>query len=127
MLYLGEGAKLKSHRGLMLGSSDPRIIRLHIKLLAACYRIAREKLKCRISYRADQDLNTLQKYWSEITGIPLETFYKSKPDPRTIGKPTKCLDYKGVCVVMCSGTSIQLELDIITDIILESLSEGPIA
>src|SRR3989338_7203948 len=39
MLYLGEGAKWKGHRGLALGSSDPTIIQLYIKLLNICYGI----------------------------------------------------------------------------------------
>ena len=37
ILYLGEGAKWKSHHGLMLGSSDPIIIKLYIQLLKLCY------------------------------------------------------------------------------------------
>ena len=66
-LYLGEGAKWKGHRGLMLGSSDPIIILLYIKLLSKCYGINRNQLKCRISYRADQDIEALEKYSSKTT------------------------------------------------------------
>src|SRR3989338_4900056 len=80
-LYLGEGAKWKGHRGLMLGSSDPIIILLYIKLLSKCY------------------------------GINRKNFYQTKPDPRTIGKKTLKSQYKGVCVITCKGTDIQLELE----------------
>jgi hypothetical protein len=121
MLHLGEGAKWKSHRGLMLGSSDPDIIRLYIKLLNLCYGVEPKKLKCRVSYRADQNLKSLQRYWSQVTGVPVKSFYKTKPDPRTIGKPTLRKDYKGVCVVTCGGTDVQLELEAIPKIILEGL------
>lgn len=121
ILYLGEGAKWKTHRGLQLGSSEPNIINLYIKLLNRCYGIKPNQLKCRISYRADQNLGTLEKFWSETTNIPLANFYKSKPDPRTIGKITKNKDYKGVCVVSCAGTHIQLELEEIPRIILKGL------
>lgn len=120
-LYLGEGSKWKSHSGLLLGSSDPDIIRLYIRLLELCYGIARENLKCRVSYRADQDIYELEKYWSKITSISLKNFYKTIPDPRTVGKPTKNLDYKGVCVIMGGSSSIQLELEIISKIILAGL------
>jgi hypothetical protein len=126
-LYLGEGAKKKSHRGLLLGSSDPGIVILYIKLLFACYDINIERLRCRICFRADQDINVLQEYWSKITGIPLENFYKTKADPRTVGKPTVKPGYKGVCVITCGGTHIQDELDIIAKTVLESLYAGPIA
>lgn len=121
MLHLGEGAKWKSHRGLMLGSSDPDIIRLYIRLLKICYGKKNEDMRCRVSYRADQDIDELEAYWSRITNISRDNFYKTKSDPRTIGKPTKNKDYKGVCVITSSGTDIQLELESIAKIILKNI------
>ncbi len=121
VLYLGEGTKWKTHRGLILGNSDPGTIKLYIKLLNVCYGIKSNQLKCRISHRADQNLKSLERYWSNITGVPKSNFYKSIPDPRTVGKPTKRKDYKGVCVIHCAGTHIQLELEAIPRIILSGL------
>lgn len=121
MLYLGEGAKWRSHHGLQLGSSDSNIVRLYIKLLKICYGITPKQLKCRISYRADQNIKDLEKYWSQISRISLNNFYKTKPDPRTIGRVTKNKEYRGVCVVSCAGTHIQLELEAIPKIILTGL------
>lgn len=121
MLYLGEGSKWKSHRGLMLGSSDPTIIRLYMKLLRLCYGITAARMKCRISYRADQDIKKLERYWSHITKVPLKNFYKTIPDPRTVGKATKRTDYKGVCVITYGSTKIQLELEMIPGILLEGI------
>ncbi len=122
-LYLGEGAKWKSHRGLQLGSSDPNIILLYISLLKICYGIDKTKLGCYICYRADQDIGSLKQYWSQITGIKINRFYDSKPDHRTIGKITKNVDYKGVCVVSSGGTLVQQELEAIPISILK----GPLA
>lgn len=121
VLYIAEGSKWKSHHGLMLGNSDSNIIKLYICLLDLCYGIKPEKLKCRISYRADQDISFLQRYWSRITHIPIKNFYKTKPDPRTLGRSTRKKDYKGVCVIFCGGTDIQLELEAIPKIILKGL------
>ena len=118
MLYLGEGLKWKAGRALRLGSSDPDIVKIYIKLLRQCYGIKSIKLRARIGYRADQDINELTKYWSKITDLPRSSFYKTKTDPRTIGKPTKDRNYKGVCSIHCAGTNIQLELDIIARMIL---------
>ncbi|OGI93581.1 hypothetical protein A3A03_00440 [Candidatus Nomurabacteria bacterium RIFCSPLOWO2_01_FULL_40_18] len=120
-LYLGEGTKWKSHSGMVLGSSDPNIILLYIKLLELCYDINRKNLKCRVSYRADQNIKSLEKYWSKITAIPLKNFYKTKFDPRTVGKPTRKKEYKGVCVIMGVGSHIQLELEAIPGLILRGL------
>ncbi|TSC91647.1 MAG: Uncharacterized protein CEN90_445 [Parcubacteria group bacterium Licking1014_17] len=121
VLYLGEGTKWKSHRGLMLGNTDPATIKLYVRLLNICYGIKADSLKCRVSYRADQDIKSLEKYWAKTTGIPLKNFYKTIPDPRTVGKPTRRKNYKGVCVITCAGTHIQLELEAIPKLILSGL------
>lgn len=121
LLYLGEGAKRSSHRGIYLGSSDPKIISIFLGLMKRCYGIEAGEFKCRISYRMDQDLNDLESFWSRHTGIPRDNFYKTKPDPRTSGKPTLRSDYKGVCVLTRKGTEIQLELQTIADIIFENM------
>lgn len=126
VLHFAEGAKWKTHKGLLFGNSDPNIIQLYIRLLSICYNISSQHLKCRIGHRADQNLIQLQEYWSQTTGIPLQNFYKSIPDPRTVGKPTKDGNYKGVCVIMGGSTAIQLELEMIPELILEKI-RGPIA
>jgi hypothetical protein len=117
LLYLGEGSKYSSFKGLALGSSDPKIILIYMGLLKRCYGINAGEFKCRVLYRADQDLNSLEKFWSNLTSIPGSNFYKTKPDQRSVGKPTTKKDYKGVCVLYRKGTQIQLELQFIADII----------
>lgn len=117
MLYLGEGAKRDGI--LMLGSSDVNIIKLFLRLLEICYRIDRNLIKCRISYRADQNINELTTYWSKTIKVPIKNFYKTIPDPRTINHKTKKADYKGVCVIhILQSSKIQLELKIISEIIM---------
>lgn len=122
MLYLGEGSKWKSHRGLSLGSADTVIIKTYIKLLKICYDIEPESLRARVQYRADQKIDELQDFWSLSTGIPLNHFYQTTPDKRTFGKVTKNLDYKGVCVVSGGSTEVQLELQIIADNFFRAVS-----
>jgi hypothetical protein len=120
-LYLGEGAKWRGHSGLMLGSSDTDVVLLYLELLNKCYGIKPIELKCRISYRTDQNIKKLESFWSKITGVPPENFYKTKPDPRTLGKKTQNKEYKGVCVLTCKGTNIQLELEQIVKILINKL------
>ena len=83
MLYLGEGAKWKSHRGLQLGNSNPDIMKLYIKLLKDCFGVSPKQLTAIVYYRADQNFSQLVEFWSGITKIPKGSFYKSKPDKRT--------------------------------------------
>ncbi len=122
MLYLGEGSKWKSYRSLSLGSSDSDLIQTYLFLLRFCYKINENRLRCRVMYRADQNLKKLEKYWAHVTNIPLAQFYKTKPDPRTLGKITTKKNYNGVCSIYYGSTEIQLELEIIAKIIQK---EGP--
>lgn len=121
MLYLGEGAKWKNSRAPKLASTNPDIITLYINLLKTCFDIPLSSLKVRIQHRADQDPKKLVEYWSRVTKISEDKFYKCYMDKRTTGKPTKKKGYMGVCTIMSSGTHIQLELEQIADIIVKSL------
>ena len=104
-LYLGEGTK--SMRGsLRLGNSDSGIIRLFLKLLRSCYTIDEAKFRVTVLCRADQDVKILNNFWVQVTGINKKQFYKARIDPRTIGKPSRKLDYKGVCVIDYFSASI---------------------
>jgi len=112
MLYLGEGAKWKSHRGLQLGSSSPEIVKLYLSLLERCFCVHRKNLTAMIYHRMDQNLGSLIRFWSKCTGIPASNFYKSKPDVRTRGRKT-WKEYRGVCAIFGPNTDIQLELEAI--------------
>ena len=109
MLYLGEGSK--TQRGaLMFGNSDPAIIALFVKLLRRCYDVDEKKFRCTLQCRADQDIIGLQEFWSKVTKIPQQQFYKAQIDPRTIGRPSKKLDYKGVCRIDYFSSDVYNEL-----------------
>lgn len=109
MLYLGEGSKTR--RGsLQFGNSDPFIISLFLHLLRYCYNIDESKFRCTLQCRADQNIKKLEKLWSNVTKIPSSQFYKARIDPRTIGKPSKKLDYKGVCCIDYFSADLFIEL-----------------
>lgn len=122
MLYLGEGKK-KTTSYLSLGNSDPKIIRLFLSFLRSAYAIEENKFRCTVQCRADQDTKSLEKFWAILTGIPIEKFYKARIDSRTIGKPSRKLDYKGVCVINYFSADIFWELMKIGELI----ANGPIA
>ncbi len=124
MLYLGEGFKWKSSRYLGLGNSDPKIIRLYLKLLCQCFPVSKEKFRVAIGCRADQNIENLEKYWHSVTQIPLSQFHKTRVDKRTIGKKTRKKDYKGVCSIIYCDTEIQLELEQLAQQIMSGCEGG---
>lgn len=115
-LYLGEGTK-KQRGALTFGNSDPAIVSLFLKLLRQCYKIDEQKFRCTLQCRADQDIKFLEKFWSKITKISPRYFYKARIDPRTIGKPSKKLDYRGVCRIDYFSAEVFNELIIIGEIL----------
>lgn len=108
-LHLGEGGKNRPG-SMQLGNSDPGIVRLFLKLMRVCYDIDESKFRCTILCRADQDIKKLESFWLRITGISRKQFYKTRIDARTIGKPSRKLDYKGVCVINYFSASVYYDL-----------------
>ena len=47
--------------------------------------------------------------------------HRDIPATRDEGKKTKKVDYRGVCVITCGGTHIQLELEALTKLLLKKL------
>jgi len=109
-LYWCEGAKYPSHSGIRFGSSDPKMIKLFLTLLRHCYDLDESKFRLTVQCRADQDVIELAEYWQQVTGIQEFQHYKPHIDKRTIGKPTKRENYKGVCVIDYFNTNLQCEL-----------------
>jgi hypothetical protein len=116
MLCLGEAAKGKN---LLLGSSDPRIIRLFLGLLKKCFDFNIEKVRCTVQCRADQNIQELEDYWMNVTGIPKRFFYKARIDGRTIGKPTLHTEYRGVLKVNYFNSQIQKTLKVLYNLLAE--------
>jgi hypothetical protein len=110
MLYLGEGTKALDRGSLRFGNAEAFVIKLFLNLMRKCYNIDEKKFRCTILCRADQNIKELEIFWQNITKIPSLQFYKTRIDSRTIGKPTKKLDYKGVCVIDYFSADIFLDL-----------------
>ncbi|MBM3283310.1 hypothetical protein FJY90_03575 [Candidatus Gottesmanbacteria bacterium] len=122
MLCLGEAARYSSGGGrFSLGSSDPQIIVILLKLLTICFELNLRKIRATVQCRADQNTVILERYWQKITGIPKVLFYKPLIDPRTKGKPTKKKDYMGVLRIDYFDTKLQLELETLADLIYNNL------
>lgn len=123
MLCLGEASKYKPGRSFNISSSDHRIIILFIELLRTCFDFNLEKVRCTVQCRADQDTKKLEKYWVSVTEIPKRLFYKSRIDPRTIGKPTKKKDYMGVLRVDYLNSAVQHDLESLGDLLYNFVSK----
>lgn len=118
ILYMTEGSK-NTKSAIMFGNSDPLLVGLFLNLLRFCYIIDEKKFRCTLQCRADQNIRELENFWSNITGIPLDKFYKARIDPRTINKPSKNKDYRGVCRINYFSAKIYHELVNVAELICE--------
>jgi hypothetical protein len=120
LLYITEGSGA-TKGSLTFGNSNPSIIKLFLKLLRKCYDTDEQKFRCTLQCRADQNIPSLELYWSKVTGIPLNKFYKARVDKRSINMASKKPEYKGVCRIDYFSAHIYNELIIIADIIYKGL------
>ncbi|MBI4999804.1 hypothetical protein HZB97_03480 [Candidatus Gottesmanbacteria bacterium] len=76
-LYWGEGAR-KSHE-VKFCNSDYKLIKFMINWLTINSRVKTKDLTCCLGINEDHRSREqiVKKYWSEITGIPLEQFRKT--------------------------------------------------
>ncbi len=121
MLCLGEASKSGNGSGFYFGNSNPKIITLFLELLKRSFDFKQEKVRCTVQCRADQNISALEEFWMEITRIPKSQFYKAQVDPRTIGKVTKKLDYKGVLRVDYFDSKVRHELESLSNLVYNHL------
>lgn len=126
ILYICEGSKYPATRYLKFGNSDPGMIKLFLKLLRDNFTIDESKFRCRVQHREDQDPDELTAFWSEVTAIPLDKFYRAYSDKRTKDKPTKKTEYKGICAVNYLDANLQLEWQAIGEAVIRNGGAGGI-
>lgn len=80
MLYWAEGSKNlgKQVRGgtIDLGNSEPKMIQLFLRFLRKICGIDENRLRVKLYCYANQNINSIKRYWSKITRIPLKQFTK---------------------------------------------------
>lgn len=120
-LYLGEGYKTQGRLGL--GNTNPNIMLLFITLMRKLYEIKEERIRAAIYARADQNVDSLVTYWSNLLNIPRNQFHKTQLDQRTKGIPTRA-NYKGVCGVSYNSSSIQRRIVAISEEVIKYINNA---
>ena len=113
IMYLCEGARYPTSRQLTFGNSNPQIVKAFLSLLRQHFHVDEQRLRARVMHRWDQNGRTLTRFWSHVTMIPEEQFYRSYRDRRTRLRPTRRSNYYGVCAVHYGDTELQYELQAI--------------
>jgi len=100
VLYWAEGTRKSGY--FRFTNSDPKIIKIMMRWLKEVCQIPEEKIKIRIFIHKIYAHENCEKFWSEITNIPVNKFLKTiyKPTPHRIKKNQ---EYKGCVQINVSG------------------------
>lgn len=90
-LYWAEGAK--AFENVALTNADPETIRFYIKWLKECCHVKSYDLRLSLHIYPDVQPEEAEQYWSAVSGIPLNQFYKIQIDSRNKKREFK----KGRC------------------------------
>ena len=118
-LYVGEGAK--SGTQFSFANSDPQVIRTWMALLRKNFEIDESKFACQLAISEGMDEESLKRYWSQVTGIPLNRFIKGSIKKNPGSK--KRDGYKGVCIVHYYSVAIRRYLDALAKEVMNELLE----
>mgnify|MGYP001562211398 CR=1 FL=1 len=79
-LYWAEGGKTK--RGLVrVSNGDPKIIHLMMMFFKKVCDVPKEKFRGHIHIHHHLNIKVAENYWSSVSGIPLNQFYKTYSKP----------------------------------------------
>jgi hypothetical protein len=86
-LYIGEGAK--TTETIRISNSDPAVIQLSIKWLKEVLGLTNENISIRLHLYPDNNLDTCQRYWQDITGLSKSNFRRPSIDRRINKKASR--------------------------------------
>jgi len=75
MIYWGEGVKVRGTT-VDLANSDPNMVKIFLSVLRNIYRVNEARLRVLLYCYANQNVEDLKRYWSNLLKIPLNQFIK---------------------------------------------------
>ncbi len=116
LLYWCEGSK-SMPGSLSFTNSDPELIKLFLKNFRNGFEINEQKFRVCVHLHSYHKKDTVLKYWSNVTGIPLGQFIK--PYQKTTTDAYKKDGYQGCIRVTYNVVSLFRELLAIRDTIIQ--------
>ncbi len=103
-LYWAEGSKSQ-----MFGmtNSDPNLILFWVTWLNKIFKVSPQSLKAALNIYPQQDELSIKRFWSDLTGIPVENFGKSYVKPLSKNYKTNNLYYGTIRIVVPRSTNLR--------------------
>ncbi|PIR66218.1 MAG: hypothetical protein COU51_05035 [Parcubacteria group bacterium CG10_big_fil_rev_8_21_14_0_10_36_14] len=109
VFYWAEGGK--TQRGLVrFSNGDPNAIEVMMKFFRKTCAVPEKKFRGHIHIHCHLDVKKAEKYWSEVTKIPIKQFFKTYNKPNKSSKNTRTsLPYGTFDIYVCD-TKLFLKL-----------------
>lgn len=106
-LYWAEGSK---GRRFQMTNSDPYLILFTVRWIESVFKILAKNLRARLNIYPQQNEIKIKKFWSDLTGIPLENFGKSYIKPLSKGYKKNNLYYGTIRIEIPKSADLQYRL-----------------
>ena len=103
-LYWAEGSKTSKFE---ITNSDPNLIFFMVRWFEKIFLVPSKNLKVNLNIYPQQNELEIKKFWSQLTGIPLENFGKSFIKPRSKGYKKNNLYYGTIKIRVPKGTNMR--------------------
>lgn len=105
MLYWAEGDKSERAEIVKFSNSDPAMIRLMMFWFRKICKVKNERFRVAINIHNLFSRKDVEKYWSEITEIPLYKFHKTQIKQTSLKRRRNIL-YNGTCSIRISDKDL---------------------
>jgi hypothetical protein len=120
-LYIAEGYK-RQRNNVEICNADPRVIALAVRWIR---RFARNPVRVRVQYHADQDVDELRRFWSGVVGVtPEEIGLQRKSNSGELRKRV-WRSRHGVLAVRTGDTQLRARLQAWMDCLQETWLHSP--
>lgn len=103
-LYWGEGGKTQNM--VRLANSDPAVLAIIMKYFRITCAVPEHQFRGHIHTFAHCDEKKAERYWSDITGIPLKQFFKTYKKQSSASKDKRHTLPMGTCQVYVHDTQL---------------------
>jgi transposase-like protein len=108
-LYWGEGGKTKNNMA-RISNADPKIICLMMRFFKEICGVPQEKFRGHVHTFSHLNTEAAEMYWSEVSGIPRNQFYKTYTKPSIASKNKRDTLPFGTFQIYVCDTSVFLRI-----------------
>lgn len=108
-LYWGEGGKTNTGMA-RISNCDPQVIKIMMRFFSEICEVPPEKFRGHIHTFSHLSAQKAEKYWSEVSGIPLKQFYKTYSKPSIASKNKKDSTPFGTFAIYACDTTVFLTI-----------------